>query len=172
MHWNVVRKHDETESLLSLIFKDLLVYKIECLSNLFKRTFPFSSLKLHLFIVQTFFYKKRRWSFISVSQSFVRDKRQLIMIKKILFVWGFSSHWRICHSYLHVRPLISEGTLVCHTSCDTGHLFIMVISYTHTPSIWQCSYHYTLNGQERTLLTPRKKIVDWKKILFERVNDN
>ena len=25
-------------------------------------------------------------------------------------------------------PLSSEGSLVCHTHCDTGHLFIMVIS--------------------------------------------
>ena len=28
----------------------------------------------------------------------------------------------------HSRQLISAGSLACHTSCDTGHPFIMVIS--------------------------------------------
>ena len=28
----------------------------------------------------------------------------------------------------HSSPLSSEGSLACHTYCDTGHLFIMVIS--------------------------------------------
>ena len=28
----------------------------------------------------------------------------------------------------HSWPLSSEGSLVCHTFCDVGHLFIMVIS--------------------------------------------
>ena len=56
-----------------------------------------------------------------------------------LFVWGFSSHSRIFHSYgdanmtgegleiltyVYARdswPLSSEGYLACHTYCDTGH---------------------------------------------------
>ena len=56
-----------------------------------------------------------------------------------LFVWGFSSHSRIFHSYgdanmtgegLQIltnvyardsRPLSSDGSLACHTYCDTGH---------------------------------------------------
>ena len=56
----------------------------------------------------------------------------------------FSSHSRIFHSYgdvtvagegqqiltyaRHSWPLSSEGSLACHTYCDTGHPFIMVIS--------------------------------------------
>ena len=61
-----------------------------------------------------------------------------------LFVWGLSSHSRIFHSYgdvnitgeglqiltnaLHSWQLSSERSLACHTYCDTGHPFIMVIS--------------------------------------------
>ena len=61
-----------------------------------------------------------------------------------LFVWGLSSHSRIFHSYgdvtitgeglqiltyaRHSWPLSSEGSLACHTYCDTDHPFIMVIS--------------------------------------------
>ena len=61
-----------------------------------------------------------------------------------LFVWDLSSQSRIFHSYedisitsevlqiftyaRHLLPLSSEGSLVCHTYCDTGHPFIMVIS--------------------------------------------
>ena len=57
-----------------------------------------------------------------------------------LFVWGLSSHSRIFHSYgnvtitggglkiltyaWHSWPLSSEGSLACHTYCDTGHPFI------------------------------------------------
>ena len=63
-----------------------------------------------------------------------------------LFVWGLLSHSRIFHSYgdvtitgeglqiltyvAHSWPLSSEGSLACHTYCDTGHKFIMVISRT------------------------------------------
>ena len=65
-----------------------------------------------------------------------------------LFVWGFSSNSRIFHSYgyftmageglliltypRHSWSLSSESFLACHTCCDTGHPFIMVISETHT----------------------------------------
>ena len=62
-----------------------------------------------------------------------------------LFVYlGLSSHLRIFHSYgdvtiageglqistfaRHSWPLSSGGSLTCHTYCDTGHPFIMVIS--------------------------------------------
>ena len=63
-----------------------------------------------------------------------------------MFVWGLSFHSRIFHSYgditiaseglqiltyaRHSWPLSSEGSLACHTYCDTGHIipFIMVIS--------------------------------------------
>ena len=56
-----------------------------------------------------------------------------------LFVWSFSSHWRIFHTYgdvtindgrlqiltnaLHVWPLSNEGSLACHTYWDTGRPF-------------------------------------------------
>ena len=46
----------------------------------------------------------------------------------------------------HSWPLSSEGSLTCHTCCDTGLPFIMVISedplHSHLlPSVWQWSYH-------------------------------
>ena len=60
-----------------------------------------------------------------------------------LFVWRFSSHSRIFHSYgdvtmtgeglqiltyaWHVWSLSREGSLACHTYCYMGHPFIMVI---------------------------------------------
>ena len=48
---------------------------------------------------------------------------------------------------LQMLPLSSEGSLTCHTFCDTGQLFIMVISkdpcLSHLlPSVWQRSCHY------------------------------
>ena len=79
-----------------------------------------------------------------------------------LFIWGLSSHLRIFHSYgdvtnsgegLHILsyarhswPLSSEGSVACHTHCDTGHPFIMVISedpwHSHLlPNVWQWSCH-------------------------------
>ena len=47
----------------------------------------------------------------------------------------------------HLWLLSSEGSLACHTYCDMGHPFIMVISedllHSHLlPSIWQCSCRY------------------------------
>ena len=58
-----------------------------------------------------------------------------------LFVWDFmygsrifhscgdvtiAGEWRTCAK--HLWPLSREGALACHTYCDTGHPFIMVIS--------------------------------------------
>ena len=59
-------------------------------------------------------------------------------------IFCLSSHSRIFHLYgdvtitgeglqilnnaRHSWPLSSEGSLACHTYCDTGHPFIMVIS--------------------------------------------
>ena len=85
-----------------------------------------------------------------------------------MYVWGFfggslSSHSRVFHSYGYVTTvgeglqistyarnlwqLSSEGSLTCHTHCDTGLPFIMVISKdpwnSHLlPSVWQRSCHY------------------------------
>ena len=61
-----------------------------------------------------------------------------------MFVWDLSSHSRIFHSQGDVSitgewlqiltfarqllPFSSEGSLACHTYCDMGHPFIIVIS--------------------------------------------
>ena len=50
----------------------------------------------------------------------------------------------------HSWPFSSEGSLACHTYCDTGHTFIMVISkdpwHSHLlASVWQWSCHYLFN---------------------------
>ena len=47
----------------------------------------------------------------------------------------------------HLWPLSIEGSLTCHTYCDNGLPFIMVISedswHTHLmPSVWRGSCHY------------------------------
>ena len=76
----------------------------------------------------------------------------------ILFVWSFSSHSRMFHSYGDITitgkrlqiltytppswPMSSERSLACLTYCDKGHSFIMVISedpwHSHLlPSVWQ-----------------------------------
>ena len=95
-----------------------------------------------------------------------------IYLRYCLFVCiFFSSHSRIFHSYgdvtitseglqiltyaWHSWPLRSEGSLTCHTYCDTGHSFIMVISeepwHSHIlPSVWQwnvttCFYYLGLS---------------------------
>ena len=80
-----------------------------------------------------------------------------------LFVWSFSSHSRIFQSFgditiageglpiltyaQHLWPSSSSGWLACHTYCDTGHLFIMVIFedpwHSHLmPSVCQWNCHY------------------------------
>ena len=79
------------------------------------------------------------------------------------FVWGFTSHSRIFHSYgdvtitgeglqslkyvRHPWSLYSEVSLACHTYCDTSQPFLMVSSedpwHSHLlPSVWQWSCHY------------------------------
>ena len=79
------------------------------------------------------------------------------------FFWSFLSQSRIFHSYggvtiageglqiltyaRHSWPLSSEGSLTCHTHCNTGLLFILVISkdprHSHLlPSVWQWSCRY------------------------------
>ena len=70
-----------------------------------------------------------------------------------LFVWSLLSHSRIFHSCgdvtiaRHSWSLSSEGSLTCHTHCDTGLPFILVISkdprHSHLLlSVWQWSCHY------------------------------
>ena len=66
----------------------------------------------------------------------------------LVVCWSLSSHSRSFHSYgdvtitgerlqiltdaRHSWPLSNEGYLTCHTYCDTGLPFIMVIRDTHT----------------------------------------
>ena len=50
----------------------------------------------------------------------------------------------------HLWPLRSEGSSACHTFCDTGLPFIMVISenpwHSHLMlTVWQWSCHYLFN---------------------------
>ena len=88
------------------------------------------------------------------------------LLKFCLFVWCFFlSHSRIVYWYKdvtiageglqiltfarHTWPLRSEGSLVCHAYCDTGHLFIKVSLQDpwHSqplPSVWQWSRHYLI----------------------------
>ena len=84
-------------------------------------------------------------------------------VQYLVFVLSFSSHSRTFHSFGEVTiageglqiltfarlfwPLSSEGSSACHTYCDTGHPFIMVISedpwHSHVmPRVCQWSYHY------------------------------
>ena len=84
----------------------------------------------------------------------------LIQIDACLFVYSFFPNSRIFHSFgdvtitgeglqyltyaRHSWPLSSEGSLACHTYCDTWHPFIMIISedplHSHLmPSVWQWS---------------------------------
>ena len=80
-----------------------------------------------------------------------------------LFVWSFWSRSRIFHSYgdvtftsegLHILtyarhswPLSNESSLACHTYCNTGYPFLMVISENPWHSYlllsvlqWSCHY--------------------------------
>ena len=99
-------------------------------------------------------------------QEYVNGVRICMIIFLLLFVRlfkVFSSHSRMFHSYgdvtiagevlkimtyaRHLWPLSSEGSLACHTYCDTEHPFIMVISedawHSHLlPSVWQWSCQY------------------------------
>ena len=75
--------------------------------------------------------------------SFTTQRSELSLNKFVCLFGGFSSHSRIFHLYgdvtiageglqiltyaRHSWPLSSEGSLACHTYCDTGHPFIMVI---------------------------------------------
>ena len=69
---------------------------------------------------------------------------KIAMFHLFLFVWSLWFHSRIFHSYgdvtiageglqistyaKHSWPLSSEYSITCHTNCDTGLPFMMVIS--------------------------------------------
>ena len=92
-----------------------------------------------------------------------------------VFVWGFTPHSRFFLSFgnvtiaseglqiltyaLHLWHLSSEGSLVCHTYCDSGHPFIMVFSedpsHSHLmPSVWQWTCHYLFLRVATGIWTP------------------
>ena len=61
----------------------------------------------------------------------------IVQLENFSLIWRRHHYWwRAANSYArHSWPLSSEGSLACHTYCDTGHPFIMVISEDpwHTP---------------------------------------
>ena len=85
-----------------------------------------------------------------------KDKPDRELSVTVFFVWEFFTHlktspllvkgckyWPMHSTYGHW----AEGSLRCHTSCDTRHPFIMVISKGpwHSlllPSVWQWSCQY------------------------------
>ena len=76
----------------------------------------------------------------------------IVPLENFSLIWGrHHSQWR-ASNFTYARqswPLSSVGSLSCHTHCDTGHPFIMVISedpwHSHLlPSIEQRNCHYLL----------------------------
>ena len=86
-----------------------------------------------------------------------------LFLRLIFVATRYTRYSRIFHSYgdvtitdeglqilnytQHLMPLSNEVSLACHTYCDTGHPFMMVISenpwYSHLlPSVWQWIYHF------------------------------
>ena len=114
-----------------------------------------SSMKIKCYIC--IFHHTKNCPNLEVTSSWTSDNKieiiyiqPLVMLSLFLclfFFGGGSSHSRIFRWYgdvnvkgsegpqiltfarhLHVWPLSSKGSLECHTYCDTGHPFIMVIS--------------------------------------------
>ena len=121
-------------------------------------------IKVCFFILVTFKYAMYR---ICVSPKFKKFPIQILLhhvfVIYFFFVWDLSSHSKNFHSYgdvtilgeglqiltnaRHSWAVIIEGFLACHTHCDTGHPYFMVISedprHLHLfPSVWQWSCHY------------------------------
>ena len=66
-----------------------------------------------------------------------------LILRRHCYRWRIKNMTYTRHSWL----LSSEGSLACHTYCDTGHPFIMVISEDHwhshlLPSAWKWSCHH------------------------------
>ena len=86
----------------------------------------------------------------------------------------FSSQSRIFHSFgdvtitdegllilvyaWHSWPLSNEGSLVCHTYCDTGHPFMWSSPTTNNTHLllnnWQWSCHYLFSNLSRPRIKP------------------
>ena len=108
-----------------------------------------------------------------------------------MIVCGFSFHSRIFHSYgdvtivseglqiltyaRHLWQLSCEGSLACHTYCDTGHLFILVIFEDLLLSIWQWSCHYLflwLRSFAAGIQTPYLLLAGWTIRILQRNYNN
>ena len=119
-------------------------------TNIFLACYPTTffglsySINPRVFLVKRFKVKHRHpkiWIYQYSQNAFKLMDEYLFVC---LFVWGFSSHSRIFHSYgdvtiasewlqilncaWHSWPSSSEGSLARHTYCDEGHPFIMVLS--------------------------------------------
>ena len=86
-----------------------------------------------------------------------------------LFVWSFSPYSNIFHSFgdvtnaseglqiltyaRHLLPLRSEGSLECHTYCDTGHPFIMVINLRGLVTLTPVADHLAVELSQPILTT-------------------
>ena len=130
-------------------------YGIDCINYFFHREMNLMNLR----IMKAEMNPKNRIAHFMKAEGSPRFKH----CKNCLFLWSLSSHSRIWPMHArHLWPLSSEGSLTCHTCCDTGLPFIMVISedprHSHLlPSVWQCSCHYLfLPHARRTLYLPRR----------------
>ena len=78
--------------------------------------------------------------------------RFFIPFKNFSLIWRcYHYRWKAANFDIcqHLWPLNNKGSLACHTCCDKGHPFIMVISEDtwHSyllPSVWQWSCHYLI----------------------------
>ena len=91
-----------------------------------------------------FLYQRMFWCQVKLELALLVQRKRFLKVVQLFVCLGFSFRSRIFHLYgdvtfaseglqiltfaRHSWPLSSEGSLACHTYCDTGHPFIMVIS--------------------------------------------
>ena len=110
----------------------------------------------------------KRIIFTNILLSFIYEKYTLFIdyvrligsyLSIFLLVWSFSSHSKIFHwnrdviitgeglqILTYARPLSSKSSLACHTYCDKGHPFIMVIS----EDLWHSQFWWAFNNRAIT----------------------
>ena len=130
-------------------------------------------------------WKKTTVLFICIHKWLKWDWCYLSLCCFCLFVWGFSSHWLILHSYWdvtntgkglqeltyarHLWSLSSDGYLACYIYCATKHPFNMVISDNLWPSHllpsvqqWSCPYlFYRLRSVAALIRTSNLPNASW-----------
>ena len=119
---------------------------------------------------------RRRWFCLFVCMVFI-----VLLEKFSLISRRHHCRWRATN--FDPWSLSSEGSLTCHTYCDTGLPFMMVIPedpwYSHLlPSVWQWSCHYLflrlrftatgdrtpisrIRGERLTSTPPRRRRQRW-----------